>query len=342
MRVIEFQRNISLKPFNTFGLDVKAASFCEVRSLLDMKQALAEAEHDEYLILGGGSNVLLSKDYSGLVIRNSINGREILAENEDEVLLKVYSGEIWHELVMYCVDRNWGGIENLSLIPGTVGAAPMQNIGAYGVELEQVFHSLEAFDLHSFELQTFNKHACAFGYRESVFKKQLKGKYFIFSVTLKLNKKPVINASYGDILALLEANGLNADTATIKDVSQAVIEIRQSKLPDPRELGNSGSFFKNPVISSEQFISLKNKFPDIKGFNQPDSGLVKVPAAWLIEQCGWKGKRVGNTGSHAKQALVLVNYGDAKGEEIWQLAMDIIESVNQKFGILLEPEVNII
>ncbi len=307
-----------------------------------MKQALAEAEHDEFLILGGGSNVLLSRDYPGLVIRNNIKGREIVAENEDEVLLKVYSGENWHELVIYCVDRNWGGIENLSLIPGTVGAAPMQNIGAYGVELEQVFHSLEALDLHSFELKAFNKHACAFGYRESVFKKQLKGRYFIYSVTLKLSKKPVINASYGDILALLESQGLNADTAGIKDVSEAVIQIRQSKLPDPKELGNSGSFFKNPVIKTDQFISLKKEFPEIKGYDQPESGLVKVPAAWLIEQCGWKGKRIGNTGSHVKQALVLVNYGDAKGQEIWQLAMDIIQSVKLKFGIELEPEVNII
>lgn len=307
-----------------------------------MKQALAEAEHDEFLILGGGSNVLLSKDYPGLIIRNNIKGKEIIAENEDEVLLKVYSGEIWHDLVMYCVDRNWGGIENLSLIPGTVGAAPMQNIGAYGVELEQVFNSLEAFDLHSFELKAFNKHACAFGYRESVFKKQFKGRYFIYSVTLKLSKKPVINASYGDILALLESRGLNADTAGIKDVSQAVIQIRQSKLPDPKELGNSGSFFKNPIITPEKFISLKSAFPDIKAYDQPDTGMLKVPAAWLIEHCGWKGKRVGNTGSHARQALVLVNYGGAKGQEIWQLAMDIIESVRLKFGIVLEPEVNII
>jgi len=337
---MEFQHHVSLKPYNTFGLDVKADLFCELNSLSDLKQALAENTLDRFLILGGGSNVLLSEDYHGLVMRNAIKGIELQSENESELLLKAYSGENWHELVQYCVQRNWGGIENLSLIPGTVGAAPMQNIGAYGVELEQVFHSLEAFNLHTFELETFNKEACAFGYRESVFKRRLKGQYFIYSVTFRLEKQARINASYGDIMALLEAKGLNAVTAGIQDVSEAVIQIRQSKLPDPAQLGNSGSFFKNPVISAEHFLSLKRDNPGIKGFDQPNG--VKVPAAWLIEQCGWKGKRIGNTGSHEKQALVLVNYGGAKGEEIWRLAQDIIESVHHKFGIALEPEVNVI
>lgn len=330
----------SLKQYNTFGLDVKAASFCEVRSLNEFRQALTVNPHDEFLILGGGSNVLLCRDYPGLVIRNAITGKEVIAENEQEVLLKVYSGENWHNLVMYCVEKGWGGIENLSLIPGTVGAAPMQNIGAYGVELEQVFHSLEALNLETFEPETFHKEQCAFGYRESVFKRELKGKYFIFSVTLRLTRMHNIHAAYGDILTVLESKGLNADTAGIRDVSEAVIQIRQSKLPDPAELGNSGSFFKNPVIGAAHFLQMKTKFPDIKGYDVPDG--VKVPAAWLIEQCGWKGKRVGHTGSHARQALVLVNYGGATGEEIWKLAGDIIQSVRDQFGIQLEPEVNVI
>jgi UDP-N-acetylmuramate dehydrogenase len=216
----------------------------------------------------------------------------------------------------------------------------MQNIGAYGVELEQVFDHLEAFNLHTFELETFNKSQCAFGYRESVFKRKLKGQYFIYSVTFKLNKKPSIHADYGDIQAILNEKGLSSETAGIKDVSDAVIHIRQSKLPDPKVLGNSGSFFKNPQITIEHFEALKIQFPDIKGYTQNDG--MKVPAGWLIEQCEWKGKRVGNTGSHAKQALVLVNYGGATGSEIYKLAQDIIQSVADKFSIHLEPEVNIV
>ena len=284
--------------------------------------------------------MLLCNDYPGLLIRNAIKGLQIVNEDDDHVLLRVYSGESWHETVMYCVERNWGGIENLSLIPGTVGAAPMQNIGAYGVELEQVFDQLEALNLNTLELETFNKTQCAFGYRESVFKRQLKGQYFIYSVTFKLSKKPIIHADYGDIQAILNEKGLSAETAGIKDVSDAVIHIRQSKLPDPKVLGNSGSFFKNPQITKEHFEALKLQFPDIKGYPQNDG--IKVPAGWLIEQCGWKGKRVGNTGSHAKQALVLVNYGGATGSEIYQLAQDIIQSVADKFSIQLEPEVNIV
>ena len=280
--------------------------------------------------------MLLCNDYPGLLIRNAIKGLQIVHEDDDHVLLRVYSGESWHETVMYCVERNWGGIENLSLIPGTVGAAPMQNIGAYGVEFDQ----LEALNLNTLELETFNKTQCAFGYRESVFKRQLKGQYFIYSVTFKLSKKPIIHADYGDIQAILNEKGLSAETAGIKDVSDAVIHIRQSKLPDPKVLGNSGSFFKNPQITKEHFEALKLQFPDIKGYPQNDG--IKVPAGWLIEQCGWKGKRVGNTGSHAKQALVLVNYGGATGSEIYQLAQDIIQSVADKFSIHLEPEVNIV
>lgn len=334
------QHQISLKPYNTFGLDVKTALFCEVHSLNDLKQCLLENPHDEFMFLGGGSNVLFCKDYDGLIIRNAIKGMHVEREDDQHVWLKAFSGEVWHDLVLHCVDKAWGGIENLSLIPGTVGAAPMQNIGAYGVELEKVFVELEALDLTTLETKIFNKEQCAFGYRESVFKRALKGQYFIYSVTLKLEKHPVINVEYGDIRQTLLENGIEPTQASIKDVSNAVIAIRSSKLPNPAELGNSGSFFKNPVISVDQFESLKLMYPEIKGFPQ-DNG-VKVPAAWLIEQCGWKGKRVGETGSHAKQALVLVNYGNAKGEEIYLLAMDIIQSVQEKFGVQLEPEVNLI
>jgi UDP-N-acetylmuramate dehydrogenase len=337
---MDIRQHISLKPYNTFGLDVQAHDFTEIRSLKDLKDALALCPKEEFMFLGGGSNVLFAKDYEGLVLKNNIRGIEVVEETDAHVLLKAYSGENWHELVMYCVERNWGGVENLSLIPGTVGAAPMQNIGAYGVELEKVFVSLEAFNLETFEIEVFDREACAFAYRESVFKRKLKGQYFIYSVTMKLDKQPVIHAEYGDIKTVLADQQINWADASIRNISDAVIRIRQSKLPDPKKIGNSGSFFKNPVIKPEHFERLKAEFPDIKGFEQYEG--IKVPAAWLIEQCGWKGKRVGHTGSHAQQALVLVNYGEASGDEIWQLAQDIIRSVDDKFGIKLEPEVNVI
>lgn len=321
-------------------MDVNASAFAAVTSLLDLKNILAESTEENFMFLGGGSNVLFCKDYEGLIVKNEIKGIELIQETSTDVILKAYSGEVWHDLVVYCVAKNWGGIENLSLIPGTVGAAPMQNIGAYGVELEQVFVSLEALNLETFELETFNHAACEFAYRESVFKRKLKGRYFIYSVTIQLSKFPKINAEYGDIKQVLTDKGISLEQASIKDVSEAVIAIRQSKLPNPQELGNSGSFFKNPSISVEHYLKLKEQFPDIKAFEQKDS--YKIPAAWLIEQCGWKGKRVGNTGSHARQALVIVNYGDAKGEEVYAHAQNVIQSVNDKFGILLEPEVNIV
>ena len=335
-----FRHNVSLKPFNTFGLDAKAKVFTEVNSLEQLKQVLVETDQDNMLFLGGGSNVLFCSDYDGLVIHNAIRGIQVLSETETSVVLKVYSGELWHNLVMYCVEKGWGGIENMSLIPGTVGAAPMQNIGAYGVELEQVFESLEAIHLTSLELQTFTHDQCQFGYRESVFKRHLKGQYFIFSVTIRLSKTPTIHADYGDIISVLEAQNIPVHSANIKDVSNAVITIRQSKLPDPAVLGNSGSFFKNPTVSEAQFNELKLKHPDIKGFVNEQG--VKIPAAWLIEQAGFKGKRFGNTGSHSQQALVIVNYGNATGNEIWNHAKRVIDAVSNQFGIQLEPEVNII
>lgn len=340
---IEIQKNISLKAYNTFGLDVYAEQMITVSNYPQLKAALEYAKKEQLtpFFLGGGSNVLLCNNLSQLVIVNQIKGYEIEKQDETSVWLKTYSGTSWHETVLYCIDKNWGGIENLSLIPGSMGAAPMQNIGAYGVELKDVFIKLEAVNLETYEIEVFNKEECKFGYRESVFKRAQKGKYFIYAVSLMLSKvNHVINTSYGAIEEELEKNGIDPKKASIKEVSDAVVEIRQSKLPDPKVLGNSGSFFKNPVIPANQFKELKNRFKNIKGYEVPNG--VKVPAGWLIENRGWKGKRVGNTGSHAKQALVLVNYGDARGEEVKKLAFEIIADIKNTFDIQLEPEVNII
>jgi len=331
----------SLKEYNTFGLEAKARYFVEVTSVAEVKQILQNEQLKPLprFILGGGSNILLTQDFEGLVIKNSIKGIEVTKENDHHVWLKVGSGEVWHNLVLHTLAKGWGGLENLSLIPGQVGAAPMQNIGAYGVELEATFDSLEAVDMGTGETQVFTKEECQFGYRESVFKTSLKGKYCIVSVTFRLNKKPLVNVSYGDIKRVLD--DMQIWEPTPQAVSQAIIQIRQSKLPDPKVLGNSGSFFKNPEIPREQFEKLQQQYPLIPNYPAP-SGLVKVPAGWLIEQCGWKGKRVGNTGSHAQQALVLVNYGGATGKEVYQLALDIQASVKEKFGIDIVPEVNVI
>lgn len=331
----------NLLPYNTFGLNAKTHAFAEVHSIDELREVLTtpEAKQMPLLILGGGSNILLTKDHPGLVIKNSIKGIDLVKEDSEHVWLKAYAGEVWHDLVMYTVDKGLGGIENLSLIPGQVGAAPMQNIGAYGVELVQVFEELEALHIATGELHTFDKEACKFGYRESVFKHELKGQYVICSITIKLGKHPKPNTSYGAITDTLKEMGI--EQPTVKDISNAVIAIRQSKLPDPKELGNAGSFFKNPEISKEAFDELQKAHLNVPHYPL-DNGMVKVPAGWLIEQAGWKGKRIGNTGSHAKQALVLVNYGNATGAEIWQLAMDIQASVKQQFNITIKPEVNVI
>ncbi len=334
-------QNYPLKAYNTFGLEATARYFVEVNTIDELEEVL---KHEELkglprFILGGGSNILLTNDFDGLVIKNSIKGIELLREDDKHVWLKVGSGEVWHELVLYAINQGWGGIENLSLIPGQVGAAPMQNIGAYGVELEATFDNLVAVNMQTTEVRTFAKDECHFGYRESVFKTTLKGQYCIVSVTFRLNKQPVINATYGDIKRTLD--DMEVWEPTVKAVSDAVIKIRQSKLPDPKVLGNSGSFFKNPEIPKAQFEALQQYYPLIPNYPAPN-GLVKVPAGWLIEQAGWKGKRVGNTGSHAQQALVLVNYGGATGQEIYQLALDIQASVKEKFGINIVPEVNVV
>lgn len=291
------------------------------------------------LILGGGSNVLLTQDFEGMAIKINMKGISVVEETDTHVWVKAMAGEVWHEFVMYCIDQNLSGVENLSLIPGCVGAAPMQNIGAYGVEIKDTFDKLEAVEIATGEVVKFTNADCKFGYRESIFKHEAKGKYIISSVTFKLSKKPVFNVTYGAIQQTLEKNGITE--LSVKAISDAVISIRKSKLPDPNVLGNAGSFFKNPEIPLSQFELLKQNHPTIVGYPTMP-GFVKVAAGWLIEQCGWKGKVVGRTGSHKDQALVLVNYGGAEGQEIWQLAMDIQASVLAKFGVTIQPEVNVI
>ena len=332
------KHNISLKPFNTFGIDVQTELFVEVNTVDELKQIL-QNNTQKNLILGGGSNMLFTKNFDGLVIKNNIKGIETINENNQEIILKVGAGEIWHDFVMNCVAKNYAGIENLSLIPGTVGASPMQNIGAYGVEVKDTIIGVEALNKSTFQLELFTNTACEFEYRSSVFKTTLKDKYFITSVTFSLSKKPTINSSYGAIND--ELNNMKVVNPTIQDISRAVINIRSSKLPNPKEIGNSGSFFKNPVVSILKKNVLLEKYPSMPHYLQND-GTFKIAAGWLIETCGWKGKRIGNYGVHTKQALVLVNYGGATGEQIYNLSEEIIHSVKSTFDIELEREVNIV
>jgi len=338
--MILIQKNVSLKPYNTFGLDVNASQFATFSDVEALKKGLSSKENEQpLLILGGGSNILFTQDFEGLVLKNDLKGIEVIDENQDHVDVKVMAGEIWHDFVLYCIKNNWAGVENLSLIPGTVGAAPMQNIGAYGVEVKEVFLSLEAIELATSKLVSFEGDQCEFGYRESIFKKSGKDKYIITSVTFRLNKKAVFNTSYGAIKDTLDEMGVTG--LTIKAVSDAIIKIRQSKLPDPAEIGNAGSFFKNPIIDRIDYEGLKAEFSSIPGYKQPND-LFKIPAAWLIEKAGWKGKTLGDIGVHKNQPLVLVNYGDGDGAKIRDLAFEIRDTVAQQFGILLTPEVNII
>ncbi len=332
--------NYSLRACNTFGIDAKAARFCAVASVVDIWTAIKQnTDKLPVFILGGGSNLLLRHDLPYLVLKNEIKGIKIVEENDETALVAAGGGENWHDFVLWCIAHNLGGVENLSLIPGTVGAAPIQNIGAYGVELKDVFERLDATHLGTGGIGTFDAYICDFGYRDSIFKRGLKGKYAITRVYFRLQKTHKLNLSYGAIAQTLEAKGIKKPT--IKDVSDAVIEIRSSKLPDPTEIGNSGSFFKNPELSKTDFEAVETNFPDIVHYNLPN-GNVKVPAGWLIEQCGWKGKRVGNTGAYKNQALVLVNYGNASGAEVWSLAEEIAQSVADKFGIRIVPEVNVL
>lgn len=335
------QQDIDLRTFNTFGIPVKTEFFASIQSLIEIQTLLQNPEWNQTpkFILGGGSNILFTKDFSGLIIKNEIMGIEILKEDDELTWLKIGAGENWHDLVMFCIDNGLSGIENLSLIPGKVGAAPIQNIGAYGVELKEVFHQLEAINLKTGGVHSFNKNQCEFGYRESIFKTRLKNQYMITNIILRLNKKPQFNLSYGAL-----QNALNKATClTLKSISEAVIQIRRSKLPDPKIIGNAGSFFKNPIISSDQFTFLQNNFVDnIPHFATDSTDFVKISAGWLIEQCGWKGKRFGEVGVYDKQALVLVNYGLGTGTAVLELAQQIQESVFKRFGIQLTPEVNII
>jgi UDP-N-acetylmuramate dehydrogenase len=337
----EISENVSLKPYNTFGLEAKAKYFSVFRSVEELIEILSDHKYknEKKLFLGGGSNILLMNDYDGLVLKNEIIGIEVVSENTEKVVLNAGGGENWHSFVLETIERNLSGIENMSLIPGTVGAAPMQNIGAYGVEVKDVFVELEALNLGNFEIEVFDKNKCNFGYRESYFKHEGKGKYVILNVSFELSKKPVFNVSYGAIRDTLDQMGVKE--LSVKAISDAVIAIRKSKLPDPAEIGNSGSFFKNPEIEKRLYENVKQQYPAIPCY-PIDEKTVKVPAGWLIEQAEWKGKRIGDIGVHTKQALVLVNYGGGKGQQIADLAYEIQTSVFDKFGIRITPEVNFI
>jgi UDP-N-acetylmuramate dehydrogenase len=335
------EEHVSLKPFNTFGVEAIAKQFSTFRSVDELHEVLTikQVPGNQLLILGGGSNILFTKNFEGLVLRNELKGISKVREDDEHVYIKAAAGESWHQFVLYCLENNYAGVENLSLIPGYVGASPMQNIGAYGVEIKDVFHELEAFHLAEKKLQTFSLEECRFGYRESVFKQAYKNEFVILSVTYRLNKKPKFQTSYGVINTELESMGVQE--LSIQAISQAIINIRSSKLPDPKQTGNAGSFFKNPLIETKQFDELKLRFPGVVSFAAGE-GLIKLAAGWLIEQCGWKGHREGDAGCYPKQALVLVNYGKARGSEIYELSGKIIQSVANKFGVVLEREVNII
>ena len=342
---MQIQEKFPLRSYNTFGIDVKARYFASFHSVDELSDILGEFPKKPVLVLGGGSNVLFTKDYEGLVLLNEVKGIEELHEDTDHIYVRAGGGVNWHEFVVHCIERGWSGVENLSLIPGDVGAAPMQNIGAYGVELSLVFWNLEAYHLKDRKIHTFTESDCEFGYRESIFKKKFRDQYIIMRVTFRLRKQPIFHTSYGAIRDELVRMGVKE--LSIAAISQAVINIRRSKLPDPTEIGNAGSFFKNPTVVREKFESLKTKYPDIVGYENI-SGSVKLAAGWLIEHSGpkngvsWKGYRKGDAGVHEKQALVLVNHGNATGKEIFKLSEEIRSSVKDKYGVELEREVNVI
>ena len=336
---MEILKNQSLLNYNTFGINAEAAYFANATTLDEIKEALVFAKDKPILILGGGSNLLLLKDWEGLVLHIDLKGIDHLGEDNEYLYIKAAAGENWHQFVLYCIEQNFAGIENLSLIPGNVGAGPMQNIGAYGVELKDIFYELEALNRKDLSIRKFSKEECEFDYRSSIFKTSARDQYIILNVTFKLLREPKLNMQYGAIEEQLK--GMGVTTPDIKDISDAIIAIRQSKLPDPAVVGNAGSFFKNPVISQEYFETLKSQYPEISAYPQAN-GTVKIAAGWLIEKAGWKGKRIGNFGVHANQALVLVNYGGAKGNDIYQLSEDIVLDIQAKFGIELEREVNMI
>nr|WP_294937386.1 UDP-N-acetylmuramate dehydrogenase [uncultured Flavobacterium sp.] len=337
---MEIKHNFSLKNYNTFGIEAKAKSFVEVSTTDELAQILKEYQNEKLFILGGGSNMLLTQDIDALVIYVNLKGKKILKEDDDFVWVQGNAGENWHEFVLWNLEQNFGGIENMSLIPGNVGTTPIQNIGAYGAEIKDTFVSCDAMKMDTQEIITFTNEECRFGYRESIFKNEAKDKYVITSVVFKLTKRNhKVNTSYGAIDGELAKH--NITDPTIQEVSNAVIAIRRSKLPDPKELGNSGSFFKNPIVSKETFEKAHAKFPDMPHYTISETE-VKVPAGWLIEQAGFKGKRFGDAGIHKLQALVLVNYGNATGQEILNVSKDIQKTILEKYGIAIEAEVNII
>jgi UDP-N-acetylmuramate dehydrogenase len=336
---MQVQQNVSLKQYNTFGIDVAASQFATFSDLEELKELANASSASRQLILGGGSNMLFTGDFTGWVLKNDIKGVKVVNETEEFVYVQAGAGENWHQLVQHCVNQGWAGLENLSLIPGNVGASPMQNIGAYGVEVKDLIQEVQAWHIGEQQLVSFTNEACEFGYRESVFKHKYKNQFVILQVTYRLRKHPVFHTSYGAIQKELELMGVQE--LSIRAVAEAVIRIRSSKLPDPSKLGNAGSFFKNPSVIKEKMEQLKVDFPTIPAYENAD-GSWKLAAGWLIEQCGWKGFRSGDAGCHAQQALVLVNYGGATGKEIFQLSEEILQSVVEKFGVLLEREVNII
>lgn len=338
---IVIRENVSLKPYNTFGIKANGRYFTKIHSEQNLRALLTDfaLPVSKILVIGGGSNVLLLHNFDGLVIHNQISGIQQIREDDQHVWVQVGAGENWHQFVMYCIRHNLAGIENLSLIPGDVGAAPMQNIGAYGVEIKQVFEELTAIELQTGKQIKFNYSDCQFGYRNSIFKNKYKNQFIITTVTFRLNKHPTYEISYGAIKKTLE--DMQIKELSIKAISDAVIKIRRNKLPDPKQIGNAGSFFKNPEIDPVLYQRLKAKFPDIPSF-ATHTNKIKIPAGWLIEQCGWKGKRFGDIGVYNNQALILVNYGQGTGQAIYELAEKIQRSVYERFNIQLEPEVNII
>lgn len=335
------EENKNLKSYNTFGIEAYCDYFTEIFSEEDFHELIKTATYRDNarLIIGGGSNILFTKNFKGLVIKNSLKGKQIVSETSDTVKVKVAAGENWHGFVMWCIEHKFAGLENLSLIPGCVGASPMQNIGAYGVEIKEVFEELEALDMESGDKKVFTNEECRFGYRESIFKNEAKGKYLITSVTYTLRKKPVLNVSYGAISSELESAGIK--NPGIKDISEAVIRIRKSKLPDPAETGNAGSFFKNPEVLADKYTSLKKEFPDLVAYSLPN-GNYKLAAGWLIEQCGLKGFEKNGAAVHMKQALVLINKNGATGKDVFDLSSIVLQKVFDKFGVHLEREVNIV
>ena len=337
---MQIQENVSLKPYNTFGIDVPASHFLEIRSIDTLREVLQREDLPAHFVLSGGSNILLTSPVEALVLYINLRGREVIREDAGQVIIRAMAGENWHELVMWTLQQGFGGIENLALIPGKAGTAPIQNIGAYGVELKDVFEACTAIDVNSGALKRFDREQCQFGYRDSIFKREGKGRFIILSLEMRLTRKNHrLSTSYGAIET--ELNARNISNPSPGDIAAAVIDIRRRKLPDPNVLGNSGSFFKNPVIAASLFDKLREQHPEMPGYTQPDR-MVKVPAGWLIDRCGLKGYRTGDAGVHKKQALVLVNYGGARGTDILQLALYVQATVRERFSIELQPEVNIL